>query len=176
MTNNLYDIAVEKLGGDAFKGTNVVDVGCMRFAVSKALRDLGAKVTGIDICEREAPPEGIAFVHADFLDWEPTEIVDVLYLSNSSQFMPTEKVFEKIKSVNPRSIVVRTMYAYPEPNWDASELLKMYFTVPEDWTAFFEKLGYETKLARKYEHDSQDFKHRDRKFRFVDYIGTKVKR
>ncbi|MEY4723344.1 MAG: hypothetical protein RLZZ324_857 [Candidatus Parcubacteria bacterium] len=171
--NALYDIATTVLGPDVFRAKRVIDVGCLRFAQTKAIKSLGADVIGIDSCKREEPPEGILFEQTDFMKWEPAAPVDVLYMSNVAQFIPTADVMAKIAALGPKTLIVRVMYDFPEPNWPADELLPLYFTEPEDWTRYFADLGYETKHARKYEFAGQDFKHRDRTFRFTEYIGVK---
>ena len=174
MEKPFYTVVSEKLGHDAFNGTNLLDVGCARFAESVVMRDMGAKVTALDVCKRVEPPEGIDFVLEDFIKWEPGKTVDILYMSNSVLFMPTEEAFKKIETISPKTIAVRTMYDYPEPNWDASELKTLYFTLPEDWKSRFEPLGYKTLHAEKYEITTPDMKGRTRVFRFTEYIGTKA--
>lgn len=173
METPFYQIVLEKLGQEVFQGASVLDVGCARFSESKALHSLGARVTGIDTCHREDPPEGITFVHEDFLEWRPKQPFDMLYLSNSALFMPSERVFEKVKSFQAKIIAIRTMYDFPEPNWNADELKKLYFTRPDDWTNFFEPLGYKTIHATMYETETPDMRGRTRKFRFTEYIGSK---
>lgn len=174
MEKPFYTVVAEKLGSEAFKGASLLDVGCARFAESVVMRDMGAKVTALDVCKRVEPPEGINFILEDFLKWEPGQTFDILYMSNSALFMPSEDAFKKIESVDAPTIAVRTMYDYPEPNWDASELKPLYFTLPEDWKKRFEPLGYKTVHAEKYEITTPDMKGRTRVFRFTEYIGTKA--
>ena len=173
MKKYFYSVVKEKLGDDIFKGAGVVDVGCMRFEQSIALRDMGADVIALDIRDREDVPEGIQFVHTDFLEWEPEKKTDILHMSNSALFMPTEKVFQKIEALDPRIIAVRTMYDYPEPNWNAEELQQLYFTTPEEWTSRFEPLGFKTMHSEKYEVDTPDLQGHMRTFRSTEYIGAK---
>ena len=173
MEKTLYSVVAEKLGAEAFKGASLLDVGCARFTESVVMREMGAKVTALDVCKRVEPPEGVDFILEDFLKWEPDHGFDILYMSNSALFMPSEEAFKKIESIDPRTIAVRTMYDYPEPNWDASELKTLYFTTPEDWKSRFEPLGFKTLHAEKYEISTPDMKGRTRVFRFTEYIGTK---
>jgi hypothetical protein len=168
---SFLSVVKEKLGPDAFKGSTAVDVGCLRFADSIVMKDLGAKVIALDILKRTEPPEGISFVLEDFLKWEPQEKIDILYMSNSVLFMPVEEAFKKIETIMPRTIAVRTMYRHPIPNWEASELKPLYFTTPEDWKTRFEPLGYKTIHGHKYESNTKDLKGRIRLFFFTEYIG-----
>ncbi len=162
------------LGAEVFNDAAVLDVGCLRFAESKIMRDMGSRVTALDLCKREEPPEGIHFINADFLEWKPEGAFDILYMSNSALFMPNEEVFKKIESFGARVIAVRTMYDYPEPNWDASELKPLHFTLPGEWESRFDPLGYKTIHAEKYEEATPDFSGRMRTFRFTEYIGVKA--
>ena len=88
--------------------------------------------------------------------------------------MPSEELFRKIEALDPRAIVVRTMYDYPEPNWSADELKKLYFTTPEDWKQHFESLGFQTVHAQRYKTRVPDMKGRSRMFPFTEYIGMKA--
>lgn len=168
-----FQVLADQLGAGFFKNRKVVDVGCARFAETKQMQQLGASMMGLDICKREEPPEGIDFILSDFLTWEPTEPTDVLYLSNCVLFMPTSDVMQKIDQLSPNVIAIRTMYDYPEPNWPAEELKQLYFSLPEDWSTFFEAKGYKTVFTRKYAIDTPDMRNRMRNFRFTEYIGVK---
>ncbi len=173
MATPFYEVVNEKMGEDVFKDLTVLDVGCARFAHSIAMRDMGAKVTAIDTLKREESPENIQFVQTDFLEWQTVEKFGMLYLSNVALFMPTELVFKKIATFDPKIIAVRTMYDYPSPNWDASELKTLYFTKPHDWTDHFEPQGFKTIHSRIYEEEVEDMRGRVRLFRFTEYIGKR---
>lgn len=170
---HLYETVSTILGQEIFQNSNVVDVGCARFAESKAIQALGAKVTALDVCHRENPPEGIVFVKKDFLQWEPATHIDMLYMSNVALFIPTDNLFLKIAKLQPQTIAVRTMYDYPNPNWPAEELQTLYFTLPNSWTDNFEPLGYSTKHAKAYTIEVKDMRGRERLFSFTEYIGKK---
>jgi len=174
MKKRLYQIVAETLGEKFLKGATVLDVGCARYVESIALRDRGAIVTTLDVCKREEPPEKISFILSDFLEWQSDQIFDMVYLSNVALFMPNEKVFKKIADIKPKIIAVRTMYDYPEPNWDASELKPLYFTQPVDWTGYFEPLGFKTVYTKQYEEVSPDMRGRVRTFRVTEYIGMRM--
>lgn len=150
-----------------------MDVSCARYAESIALRDMGANVMAIDVCKREEPPQHIRFVLGDFLKWQPDQAFDVIYLSNSALFMPNEDVFAKIAALQPKTIVVRTMYDNPELNWDASQLKQLYFTKPFDWTSYFEPLGFAIIYTDLYEEVSPDMLGKVRAFRVTEYIGRR---
>lgn len=172
---DLYLIINDTLGNNAFKNAHVLDVGCFRFEESIAMKDAGATVTALDIKDRPTPPEGISFIHSDFLKWEPGENdeFDIIHLSRSALFMPNKDVMEKIATLNPKTIAVRTMSAYPEPNWPPEVLLPLYFTTPQDWSAFFEPLGFKTVYAESYDDHGPDMHGVPRLFHLIDYIGTK---
>ncbi|MEI8103299.1 MAG: class I SAM-dependent methyltransferase [Candidatus Moraniibacteriota bacterium] len=173
MEKRLYNIVTETMGADFFQNVTVLDVGCARYAESIALRDMGADVTALDVLKREEPPERIRFVLSNFLEWQPDQAFDVLYLSNSALFMPNADVFEKIAALRPKTVVVRTMYDYPEPNWDASQLKQLYFTKPSDWVDYFEPLGFLTMHTDIYEEVSPDMLGSVRTFRVTEYIGRR---
>lgn len=174
MKKRLYNVATEIMGADFFRNATVLDVGCARYAESIALRDMGADVTSLDVLKREEPPENIRFVLGNFLEWQPDQAFDVAYLSNSALFMPNKDVFEKIAALQPKAIVVRTMYDYPEPNWDATQLKQLYFTKPSNWTDYFEPLGFSTMYANFYEEVSPDMLGSVRIFRVTEYIGKRA--
>ncbi len=171
MVKPLFTILQETLGEGVFKGEKVLEVGCARFNESIAMRDLGAEVVAQDICYRQAPPEGVTFINDNFLNWKSDQNFSIVYLSNVALFMPSEEVFNKIKELSPNIIAVRTMYDYPNPNWDKSVLKKLYFSTPKDWEGYFKSLGYETKVNRQYEELTPDMSGVERVFHYVDYIS-----
>lgn len=174
MVKPLYTILQETLGEGIFKGKKVLEVGCARFKESVVMRDLGGDVTAQDICFRQEPPQGVKFIKSDFLTWNADLSPDILYLSNVALFMPLEDVLRKIRLLNPNIICIRTMYDYPDPNWDESVLKKLYFSTPKDWEDYFKPLGYKTSLSRQFEELTPDMSGVDRLFRYVDYISIKV--
>lgn len=174
MKQSLFDLVQSTLGANVFRGKKVLEVGPARFSDSIALRDSGADVTALDIRRHQDPPEHIKFVESDFLSWQTEDRFDIAYLSNVALFMPANDVFKKLEQLKPKIIAVRTMYDYPEPNWTAEELKQLYFTVPTDWSNYFEPLGYATVYSRKYELETPDMRGRMRLFRYTDYIGEKL--
>lgn len=173
METAFYDVVRSELGPAAFKDMDVLHVGCYRFEESSAIAALGANVTGLDKCKRLEPPSAVKFIEADFLTWKPDRKYDILYSSNAALFMPTEAQMQKIEEIAPRVITIRTMYNFPEPNWPAEKLQKLYFTRAKDWTDRFEAVGYRTVLAKDYEDLTPDLHGDSRTFRFTEYIGVK---
>jgi len=172
--NRLYEVLIDTLGSSVFKDKSVLDVGCGgQYADSKIVREMGAFITAMDTVKKCETPDGIRFVQSDFTAWNADVPVDIVYMSNSAQFMPVESVFKKIEEINPEIIAVRTMFDYPIPNWEPPVLQKLYFTTEEDWKTRFESRGYETMLAIKYEKDANDMRGDRRHFHVVEYIGRK---
>jgi uncharacterized UPF0146 family protein len=171
METPFYKIVIEQIGRERVASSKIFDVGCARFAESKVMNEMGATVIGVDICKRQEPPLGIRFIESDFLEWQPGEPIDILYMSQVALFMPTEKVIEKIKTFAPKIIALRTMSAYPEPNWPAEILKPLWFTTPNIWTDAFEAAGYETIHTALYEVDTPDMQGTQRKFHMTEYIG-----
>lgn len=168
------DIAIERLGVEFFDERTVYDIGCHNFTETKKFLDLGAsKVVGTDKSTYAEVPEGIEFIKEGFLEWNPTESIDILHMANVALFMENDKVLEKIAKLNPKVIIVQTMYDSPDPNWPPEVLKKLYFTKADDWTTFFEERGYTTIYAESFEKEQEDLSGNKRTFRLTDYIGEK---
>lgn len=165
---------IDKFGREFFNNRRIHDIGCHNFKETQKFLDLGADIIGLDRCIYTDTPKGIRFIKKDFLDWEPEGEVDILHMANVVLFIENDKVMQKIADLNPKMIMIQTMYDYPEPNWPPEVLKKLYFTRSEDWTEFFEEKGYKTIDAKSYEKDQDDLGDNLRKFHFTEYIGERI--
>lgn len=172
---SLYELIVDHLGKEVFIGAKALDVGSYLFKAALEMQQAGSTVTALDRCLHAETPEGIDFVHSDFLKWEPgaSNRFDIAYLSRVAMFMPSTEVMQKVASLDPRVVAVRTMSAYPEPNWPPEKLRQMHFTMPDDWKAYFEARGYDTVHAEAYDHHHPDLSGVPRLFHMVDFITVK---
>lgn len=167
------DFILQKFDKDFFKGRTIYDIGCHDFKETQKFLVLDARIVGLDQCIYANTPHGIDFLHENFLNWKPQEPIDILYMANVALFMKSKTIFNKIDELNPKMIMVQTMYGYPEPNWPPELLKKLYFTNADEWEEFFSMREYKTLHAKSYEKEQKDLIDTHRLFKFTEYIGQK---
>ncbi len=82
------------------QGERVLDIGSGTGFLSHAMAEAGARVTGIEIVEKNVAAarerfsrENLSFVHGDALKWLPEEPVDTVVMSNVLEHLPERARF-----------------------------------------------------------------------------------
>lgn len=161
------DTFLEKVFKYIIPSMSVLDVGAGSLKSSMIFLARGYDITALDIHTLAHIPNGVNFIQADFINWEPDKKYDVLFMRNSAQFMPKEEFMAKINKMRPQVIAIRTFYAPPVPDFEGTYSMTYYDL------ADFSFPGYSVATLDKREEDGVDMRGIPRRFRLIEYIGVR---